>query len=246
MRKIALLMLALALAACERTSAPGSGTGGGFSTVSGMARRPAEGASIYLYRPGDDLRGPPFTRIGPIGPDGAYSIDLPAGNYIFVLRQRASDEETGPVREGDLKSDPVSVTVEAGKPLNLDINAFLKTGNVKESFGEAVKWPTAITGVVTDPSGKPVEGVRIHAYDHVQMSERPKYVSPRTGPDGRYTLSLPEGGTFYLCARDKYGGPPKVGDLYGRFDKGTVEPSAVIVSEGQLLDKVDITVHAVW
>lgn len=246
MRKVFLLLLCLAaLAACD--AKPGASKADtGFSTVSGTARKPAEGATIYLYRPGDDLRGPPFTRIGPIGPDGAFSIDLPAGNYIFVLRQRVGEEDTGPVREGDLKSDPVAVTVEADKPLSIDINAYLKSGNVKESFGEAVKWPTMITGIVADASGKPVEGVRVHAYDHVQMSERPKFVSPRTGPDGRFTLALPEGGTFYLCARDKYGGPPKVGDLYGRYDKGTVEPSAVIVSEGQTLDKVDIVVHAVW
>lgn len=219
---------------------------GGFATVSGTARRPAEGATVYMYRPGDDLKGPPFTKIGPLGPDGSFSADLPAGKYLFILRQRTGEEETGPVREGDLKSDPVPVTVEAGKPLSVDLNAYVKTGNVKESFGEAVKWPTSFTGTVTDPDGKPLEGVRVHVYDHVQMSERPKYVSPRTGPDGRYKISLPEGGTFYLCARDKYGGPPKVGDLYGRYDKGTLEPSALVITEGQAIERVDIVVHTVW
>lgn len=246
MKKILIAAAAalVALTGCEKAAeAPKSG---GFSTVTGIARRPAEGATLYLYRPGDDMRGPPFTRLGPLGPDGAFSIDLPAGNYIFILRQRATEEETGPVVEGDLKSDPLNVKVEADKPLAVDINSYLKTGNIKEAFGEAVKWPTMITGMVTDASGKPAEGVRVHAYDHVQMSERPRYVSPRTGPDGRYTLALPEAGTFYLCARDKYGGPPKVGDLYGRYDKGTVEPSAVIISDGQTLEKVDIAVHTVW
>lgn len=246
MRRLMLLPLAaiLMLPACDK--APEAAKTGGFSTVTGVARKPADGAMLYLYRPGDDMRGPPFTRIGPLGPDGAFAIDLPAGNYIFILRQRATEEDSGPVVEGDLKSDPLNVKVEANKPLAVDINAYIKTGNVKEAFGDAVKWPTMIVGVVTDANGKPMEGVRVHAYDHVQMSERPKFVSPRTGPDGRYTLALPEGGTFYLCARDKYGGPPKVGDLFGRYDKGTVEPSAVIVSEGQTLDKVDIAVHTVW
>lgn len=239
-------MLFFLAAACEKPTASPPGTQGGMSTVSGTARRPADGATLYLYHPGQDLRGPPFTKIGPLGPDGGFSIDLPAGNYIFVLRQRVADEETGPVKEGDLKSDPINVKVEADKPLSLDINAYIKTGNVKEAFGEGVQWPTAISGLVTDSGGKPVEGVRVHAYDHVQMSERPKYVSARTGPDGRYHLALPEGGTYYLCARDKYGGPPKVGDLYGRYDKGTVEPSAVMVNEGQVADKVDIVVHTVW
>jgi len=248
MKRLLFLMLIalLAVAGCEKAPvAPGTSKGG-FATLSGTARKPADGATLYFYRPGEDLKGPPFTRIGPLGPDGGFSIDLPAGDYILVLRQRATEEDTGPVKEGDVKSDPVKVRVEADKPLSLDINAYLKTGNVKEAFGEAVKWPTMITGLITDAQGKPLEGIRVHAYDHVQMSERPKVVSPRTGPDGRYLLALPEGGTYYLCARDKYGGPPKVGDLYGRFDKGTVEPSAVILSEGQTLEKVDIVVHTVW
>ena len=248
MRKAMLLILSTLLAgtACEKAPVSPQAGQGGFSTVAGIARKPAEGATVYLYRPGMDLRGPPFTKIGPLGPDGSFSADLPAGNYLFILRQRGGTEETGPVREGDLKSDPVPVTVEAGKPVSIDLNAYVKTGNAKEAFGEAVKWPTSFSGTITDTSGNPVEGVRVHVYDHVQMSERPRYVSPRTGPDGKFTISLPEGGTFYLCARDKYGGPPKVGDLYGRYDKGTVEPSALIISEGQNLERVDMVVHTVW
>ncbi len=230
---------------CGRTE-PASPAAGTLSRVSGVARRPAEGATLYLYRPGADLRGPPFTRIGPLGADGVYGIDLPPGDYIFVLRQRADGEESGPVREGDVKTDPISVKVEAGKPLVLDINAFVKQGNEKETFGAPAQWKTSLSGRITDPDGKPVEGVRVHAYDHVQMSERPKFVSARTGPDGRWSLPLPEGGTYYLCARDQYGGPPKVGDLYGRYDKGTVEASAVLVSDGQALDNVDIVVQTVW
>jgi len=248
LRLAAALLLAVGLAAfgCGEKPAPDAGGTGGLSVVSGVARRPAEGATLYLYRPGDDLRGPPFTRIGPLGADGAYAIELPPGDYILVLRQREDAEESGPVREGDLKSDPVALKVEAGKPLSIDIAAYVKHGNEKESFGAPTQWKTLLAGRITDPEGKPLEGLRVHAYDHVQMSERPKFVSARTGPDGRFELPLPEGGTYYLCARDKYGGPPKVGDLYGRYDKGTVEPSAVIVADGQTLDGVDIVVHTVW
>lgn len=244
----ALLALVL-LGGCNESNHPPSDPAKsptGLSRVSGAALKPAEGATIYLYRPGDDLRGPPFTRIGPLDGTGQYEIELPAGDYVLLVRQRADGEESGPVRDGDLKSDPVTITVEAGKPLGLDLVAYVKQGNEKESFGEETEWKTSLSGRVTDPEGNPVEGVRIHAYDHVQMSERPKFVSPRTGPDGRYTLQLPEGGTYYICARDQYGGPPKVGDLYGRYDKGTVEPSAVILTDGEALEAVDIVVHTVW
>ena len=44
------------------------------------------------------------------------------------------------------------------------------------------------------PTATPVEGLRIQVYDHVQMSERPKFVSEKTGPDGRYQMLLPAGG----------------------------------------------------
>ena len=237
--------LALSLGGCGGSKAPAGGPNA-LSTISGVAYRPAEAATIYVYRVGDDFRGPPMTRIGPLAFDGSFSVDLPPGEYNFLLRQRAEGDDSGPVREGDLKTDPIKVLVADGKPISLDLKGFIKEGNAKESFGEEVKYKARMEGRITDAEGSPVEGVRVHAYDHVQMSERPKFVSARTGPDGRYELNLPEGGTYYICARDQYGGPPKVGDLYGRYDMGTVEPSAVIVEDGNTLKDVDITVHTVW
>jgi len=242
MRSAAVVALAVLLTACGATDKPE----GGLTRVEGVVYRPAAGALIDLYRPGDDLRGPPFSQLGPMAEAGQFGLQLPPGDYILVARQRQTGEETGPIREGDLKSDPVRITVEAGKPLQLNLLAYVKQGNPKESLGETAQWKTGISGQILDAEGQPVAGVRVHVYQHVQMSERPKYVSAKTGPDGRYALALPEGGTFYLCARDKYGGPPKVGDLYGRYDQGTVEPSAVIVTEGAVLEGVDITVHTVW
>ncbi|PLX41041.1 MAG: hypothetical protein C0608_07280 [Deltaproteobacteria bacterium] len=239
------ILTALALAGCDSSKAP-EGDPTALSTVSGIAYRPAEAATIYVYRVGDDFRGPPMTRIGPLAFDGSFSVDLPPGEYNFLLRQRAEGDDSGPVKEGDLKTDPIKVVVAAGRPISLDLKGFIKEGNAKESFGEEVKYKARLEGRITDAEGGPVEGVRVHAYDHVQMSERPKFVSARTGPDGRYELNLPEGGTYYLCARDQYGGPPKVGDLYGRYYMGTVEPSAVIVEDGNTLEGVDITVHTVW
>jgi hypothetical protein len=105
---------------------------------------------------------------------------------------------------------------------------------------------TGLAGQILDSDGNPVEGARVHVYDHVQMSERPKYVSEKTGPDGRYLIYLPAGGTYYLAARDKFGGPPKLGDLYGRYDQGTIEPSALVIRQGEILAEVDITVTKVW
>lgn len=237
------LVLALAAGCSSNSSAPGPGA---LAPVTGVVSMPVAGAYVQVYRPGDDLRGPPLTQLGPLGTDARFEVSLSPGEYLLVARRRGNGEDTGPVRQGDVKSDPVRVVVEAGKPLELNLLAYVKAGNAKESFGAQENWVAGVAGRVTDPEGAPVEGVRVHVYEHVQMSERPKFVSARTGPDGRYELLLPEGGTFYLCARDKYGGPPKVGDLYGRYDQGTVEPSAVIVPEDAVLPGVDITVHPVW
>jgi len=240
---VALLGLSLCGQSCTAEKPGGGDT---LTRVEGKVVLPATGAFIDVYRPGEDLRGPAFLQLGPLGEEGGFAVTLAPGEYTLVARRRQNADETGPVREGDVKSDPVRVRVEAGQPLSLDINAYVKQGNAKESFGAEAQWSSSIAGQVVDPEGAPLEGIRVHVYDHVQMSERPKYVSAKTGPDGRYEVKLPEGGTYYLCARDKYGGPPKVGDLYGRYDQGTVEPSAIIVPEGSGATDVDITVHTVW
>lgn len=244
---VAALLAALALVACSKPPAgPENKGAGGLSQVSIAAFRPADNGTIYVYRAGEDFRGPPMTKIGPLGPDAKAEIELPPGNYNFVLRMREEGETSGPVLEGDVKTEPLLVAVEAGKPVSVNLHGFVKKGNQKESFGQQAEYKARIAGHITDADGKAVEGIRVHAYDHVQMSERPKFVSARTGPDGKFELNLPEGGTYYLCARDKYGGPPKVGDLFGRYDKGTVEPSGVTVTDGQNLETIDITVHTVW
>jgi hypothetical protein len=195
-----------------------------------------------------DLYGPAFASAGPTGADGRFELSLPPGRYLFVARKRQGGETGGPVAGGDFRSQPVGpVQVEAGKPVDL---SFL----VEEKSGESKNLPvreqgdtgTGLTGRVLDADGKPVAKARVHVYAYVQMSERPKFVSNETGPDGRYVVFLPEGGTYYLAARDRFGGPPKLGDLYGRYEDGTIDPSGVVVRAGEVLKDVDITVHKVW
>ena len=97
-----------------------------------------------------------------------------------------------------------------------------------------------------DADGQAVEGIRVHIYDHIQMSERPKYVSERTGPDGKFFVPVKRGGTYYIAARDRFGGPPQIGDLYGRYDEGTVDPSGVVVRKGEVTGPIEIRVQKVW
>jgi len=164
---------------------------------------------------------------------------------VAVARKRQDGTAAGPIVAGDNRSEFLKVTVKGGT-VEMTVIAPVKIGDQRRLAGDAAVSKTGLAGRVLDSDGKPVEGARVHVYDHVQMSERPKFVSEKTGPDGRYQLALPVGGTYYLAARDKFGGPPKLGDLYGRYDQGTIEPSAVVVREGEVLREIDITVTKVW
>lgn len=240
-----LLAVLVGLAGCgsdESAAVPGSS---GKGRLQGQVSAPLEGVRLYVYKPGMDLYGPAFAVSPATGSDGRFDLELPDGDYVAVARKRLGGEETGPVVAGDNRSEFLQVSVRGGV-VEMQVSAPVKIGDQRNFTGDVDVSKTGLAGQVVDSDGQPVEGARVHVYDHVQMSERPKFVSEKTGPDGRYLIYLPAGGTYYLAARDKFGGPPKLGDLYGRYDKGTIEPSAVIVNHGQLLQPVDITVTKVW
>jgi len=218
---------------------------GRMGQISGQILAPLEGATLYVYEEGMDMYGPACAVSRVTGPDGSFDLRLPDGDYIAVARKRRNGTTSGPVVAGDNKSEIISFTV-AGGDQKLTLLAPLKIGDERRLTDQALATETGLSGRITDADGNPVEGARVHVYDHVQMSERPKYVSEKTGPDGRYLIYLPEGGTYYLAARDKFGGPPKLGDLYGRYDQGTIEPSAVVVRTKEIRPGVDITVTKVW
>ncbi len=243
---LALGLSLLSVVGCsERDPAAMSSGEGRMGQVNGQILAPLEGATLYVYKKGMDLYGPAFALSRATGPDGAFDLQLPEGDYIAVARKRHNGDTSGPVLAGDNKSEMLSFTVQ-GDDQKLTVLAPLKTGDERRLTEQASATETGLSGTITDADGNPVEAARVHVYDHVQMSERPKYVSEKTGPDGRFLIFLPEGGTYYLAARDKFGGPPKLGDLYGRYDRGTIEPSAVVVRSKEILQGVDITVTKVW
>ncbi len=235
-----LFALALLQAACGR------GGDDLASPVSGRVTLPLAGALVYIYQEGDDLFGPPRLVSGATADDGAFELALRPGRYLAVVRKRATGESAGPVQIGDYRSDPVSFEVSAGLPVRLDLLAAVKASNEKAFPTPEAAGGTAIAGTVVDADGVPVEGVRIHVYDHIQMSERPKYVSAKTGPDGRFNIPVKRGGTYYLAARDRFGGPPQVGDLFGRYDEGTIDPSGIVVRKDEVVGGIQIVVHKVW
>jgi hypothetical protein len=221
--------------------------GSSESGVEGAVLAPAEGVYVYVYRKGADPHGPADVILpAPTGADGQFAVELPPGEYTLVARRRGNLENSGPLSEGDLRSAAVPVVVKAGGKVPANLVLAGKADTSVLSFVPPKEWTTALAGTVRDADGAPVEGARVHVYTYVQMSERPKYVSERTGPDGRYVVFLPKGGTYYLAARNRFGGPPRIGDLYGRYDEGSIDPTGVVVRDGEKREKLDITVFKVW
>ncbi len=215
--------------------------------VTGTVSVPLANARIYIYGEGDDIYGPAQVISGPTSLDGSFSISLRPGKYVAVVRKRVSEEIAGPVMIGDYRGEPVPFEVgEGAQIVSLSLTATLKVANEKAFPLRVSGDGTGMSGVVLDTDGNAVEGIRVHIYDHIQMSERPKYVSERTGADGKFFVPVKRGGTYYLAARDRFGGPPQIGDLYGRYDEGTVDPSGVVVRKGELKSEIEITVQKVW
>ena len=240
-----LLAVMALLGGCTAEQGGGAPSAAGQGRLKGQVVAPLEGVYLFVYKPGSDLYGPAFVVSPPTGPDGTFDLELPDGDYVAVARKYKDGSSAGPVVAGDNRSEFLRVSIRGGA-VDLTVMAPVKIGDQRQMAGDAAANRTGLAGRVLDSDGRPVEGARVHVYDHVQMSERPKFVSEKTGPDGRYLIGLPAGGTYYLAARDKFGGPPKLGDLYGRYDQGTIEPSAVVVREGELLKEIDITVTKVW
>ena len=247
---VAILLLS---AGCSGTRAAGKEGPAGAAVASapggveGTVYTPADGVFVYVYRKGADPYGPADVILpAPTPADGGFSIELPPGEYTLVARRRGNLENSGPLSAGDLRSAAATVVVRAGEKLPLNLLMGSKEDAMVRSFVPPKEWTTSLAGVVRDADGNPVEGSRVHVYTYVQMSERPKYVSERTGPDGKYVVFLPKGGTYYIAARNRFGGPPRIGDLYGRYDEGSIDPTGVVVRNDERREGLDITVFKVW
>ena len=239
---MAVFILPLLVSGCATSGAAKARSGSG---VTGFVSAPVEGAYVFIYEKGADPHGPPYAMTQATGPEGSFEMGLPDGEYVLVARKHKNGRPGSPLSKDDQKSEPVSISVKGGKIERLALVLLSKTDDVKH-FDAAGESATAISGRIFDSEGNPMRGFRVHVYTYAQMSERPKYVSAASGADGKFIVFLPKGGTYYLAARDNFGAPPKIGDFYGRYDEGTIDPSGVILRTGQKLENINITVHKVW
>ena len=223
------------------TAPEGSGVEGSV-TAEGEGK---ERLTLYIYR-GAHKRpiGPDFiTATDP--EDGIFKVNLLPGEYTLALRSRKSGEDFGPPTRDDRVNSRI-FTVKEGSYSDLgelslkDIDVKL-WGSVTSTLGDG---DTAIKGVIVSDRGQPEAGVRILAFEDGRMAGKPIAVSPPTGVDGNFTLILPRGGSFFLGARSRIGGPAAPGEKVGQ-ERGE-DGGGLKIKEGDLLEGVKIVVEEVW
>ncbi len=222
-----------------RAGPPGTGAGG---RVSGA---PAAEITVYAYRSLEDRpTGPGFVATASPDPTGAFRLDLPAGRYTLSARWRASGEPFGAVEPGD-RVGTARVAVTRGR--------YADAGTIRLEPVDPERWrrtrraspasDTWVAGTVVE-DGRPVAGIRVLAFTDPRMAGRPAALSEPTGPDGRFRVYLPGGGTVHLGARSRVGGPAEPGEKAGTY-RGE-DGAGVRVAPGGRVDGVTIAVEEVW
>ncbi len=218
---------------------PGTGAGG---RVSGA---PAPEVTVYAYRGlAERPTGPGFVATASPDPTGAFRLDLPAGRYTLSARWRASGEPFGAVEPGD-RVGTTRVDVARGR--------YADAGTIRLEPVDPERWHrtrraspmsgTWVAGRVVE-DGRPAAGVRVLAFTDPRMAGRPAALSEPTGPDGRFRVYLPGGGTYHLGARSRVGGPAQPGERAGTY-RGE-DGAGLRVAPGGRVDGVTIAVEEVW
>lgn len=208
--------------------------------------KPVADALVYVYLdPSSRFKGMGYAILGPTDAEGLFSSPLPPGRYYFLVRKRQQPAAVGPLQAGDLigywHGNPLQV--DSGQTSRISISLLEVPGKVDELQG-SLFGRNSIEGRVLDKEGKPVAGMRVLLYEDAQMLNRPLFVSQPTGADGRYLLSFPHEGRYYVGARNTLGGAPEPGELVGAY-AGTPD-FMITIEAGAHLKDIDIRVEEMW
>ncbi len=190
--------------------APRSGVRGTIS----YQDAPLERSYLYVYQDAEKgFKGPAYL-IQPVE-KGSFRVNLPPGKYWLLARKRLRGGQYGPIETGDYfnfyHGNPV--TISAGEVREVRIETITRLSMLEDDSGAPF---VGVRGSIVDAAGKPVARLHVFAYRSPEMTGTPEFFSAPTGADGRFDLSLPEGGPFYLLARQEFGGPAGEVELYGR------------------------------
>ncbi len=202
--------------------------------------------TVYAYRgTWDRPLGPGFAAAASPEADGGFQLDLAPGPYTLAARRRASGKDFGALAQGD-EVAVAQIEVRAGEYRDVGtlslrpVDPEVRRGVTPASPESA----TALSGRVVERGGAPAAGVRVLAFPDSRMSGKPAALSAPTGPDGRFRVNLPGGGTYFLGARSRLGGPAEPGEKVGAF-RGE-DGDGIRVAEGGSVEEVLISVEEVW
>lgn len=242
--------LKIGLVALPSAPAPVSGQFGSESGVTGrvlVQGVPRADAVIFAYTDlSNHLKGMGYAMSVPSDADGRFTLPLPAGTYYLLARLRQQGGMvTGPLRAGDFigyaQQNPVRIGTNQLVQLSIPL---LEVPEKVEQLAGSLFGGTSLSGRIVTRDGRPVGGARAILYAEPQMLNRPLFVSRPSDADGRFVLSFPHGGTYYLAARQQLGGAPAPGELYGTYD--ATPEHAVTIATGEQRDGIELTVEEMW
>ncbi len=243
-------LLCLTLAACTPGS-PAAGDrplaeyvdGNGKTGVTGKVvlvetGESLAGAYVNIYPDAtSNLLGPSQFISSPTDAQGNYTLELPPGTYYVVARKRQSGRAMGPLSPGDYYSEHqrilTTVVTDKMSVVNLPVAKVKAPMFFKKEMVETQN-STGIRGRLVGQDGKPVAGGFATAYLDQNMRRLPDFASTLSDEEGRFTLYLPEAGTYYLGARIHAWDMPRPGEPYGKL--GGDSPQPVVVKKGEFVE----------
>lgn len=224
-------------------STPPAGTGiFGLVTLEGI---PIANAGVYAYSNSDSgFKGDDFQATTRTNAKGEFAFELPPGSYYILTRLRKDNSvDLGPLHKEDLLGyDPWNpVVVEQGH-FTASVIPSLRLKMVKSRTESSAFLPGTIEGRIVNSKGQPVPGVYAAIYNKASMSGRSVFRSEPVGTDGRFKLSVPIPGSYFLGARSGYGSPVP-GVWTGTWD-GSADHS-IVIKTGETHPGVEIIVEQI-
>ena len=196
------------------------------------------GGYLYAYEYGSSILGPAQAMSEPSANSGKYIMVVSPGEYNLVARKRLSGSISGPLRNGDLVGRVEGVfKADSGVVSDVDIVMRVFRQGSEGDPAKILNTRTRISGVIIDRVGRPVAGAHAFAYRGKLRRDPPDYLSYATGPDGRFSISLPDGGKYAIGARTGLRGRPRDDDMIG-FWGGPDETK--FIGEGDVIENVEL------
>lgn len=206
---------------------------------------PVAGVGVYAYaKTGSGFKGDDFQATVRTNANGEFALELPPDRYYLLARLRGDNSvDLGPLHKEDLLGyDPGNpLVVEKGHFAPSTIPA-ARLKMVKSRVESSAFLPGTIEGRIVDRGGRPIPGVYAALYEKPSMAGRSVFRSEPAGADGRFKLTVPIPGSYFLGARSGYGSPT-TGGWVGVW--GGSADHAIPIKTGEVRAGIEIIVDRV-